>query len=276
MSGLTFFGTAMPDEIVEFYTEKLGMEIWLEQSGCTILKHGNLLLGFCESERPDVQGTITFFYPDREDVDEMHEKFADIAITELKENERYRIYNFFAKDPEGRSIEFQTFLHPLGPHMEGIEVLRTRRSIRKFEDKEVSAPILDKIFDTCRYSPTSKNTPSYYFVPIHDSGIRKALAAERGGASEPIENAPMAVAICSDPYVSKRHVQDAVIAGYHFMLTAWAHGLGTCWIADMDRDMVKDRLRVPREHYIATVTPLGYPEETMIAPKRKDLEDYLK
>ncbi len=266
----------MPDEIVEFYTGQLDMKIWQEQSGCTILKHGNLLLGFCESEKPDVQGTITFFYSKREEVDAMYEKFSDIAITELKENERFRIYNFFAKDPEGRSIEFQTFLHPLEPYMEGIEALRTRRSIRHFSEQTVSVSTLDKIFDTCRYSPTSRNTQSYYFMTIRDIHIQKALAAERGGASEPIEKAPMAVAICSDPYVSKRHIQDAVIAGYHFMLTAWSHGLGTCWIADMDRDIVKEKLGIPREHYIATVTPLGYPEEIPIAPKRKDLEDYIK
>jgi hypothetical protein len=28
-------------------------------------------------------------------------------------NDRYQIYQFFAKDPEGRQLEFQAFLHPL-------------------------------------------------------------------------------------------------------------------------------------------------------------------
>jgi len=43
----------------------------------------------------------------------MYAKFKDVATTEPRENTKYRIYNFFGRDPEGRAIEFQCFLHPL-------------------------------------------------------------------------------------------------------------------------------------------------------------------
>ncbi len=276
MAGLTFFGTAELGEMIRFYTERLGMKMWLEQEGCTILKHGNLLLGFCESQEPDIQGTITFFYPTKEEVDEMYGKLSHIAVAEPKDNDRYRIYNFFAKDPEGRSIEFQTFLHPLPPYKEGIELLRTRRSVRHFSSRTIQEATLWNIFETCRYSPTSKNTQSYYFIPIRDKYVQKKLANERGASSSPIGNAPMAIAICSDPEKSQRHVKDGVIAAYHFMLAAWSYGLGTCWIADMDREQVKEELGVPIDHYVATVTPLGYPEDVPEPPKRKEAEAFVR
>ena len=54
-------------------------------------------------------------------------------------------------------------------------------------------------------------------------------------------------------------------------------GLGTCWIADMDRDEIKDMLDIPREHYIATVTPLGYPlEKDIPCPVRKKTEEFIQ
>jgi hypothetical protein len=45
----------------------------------------------------------------------MYRKLADRAEHAPRENPQYRIYNFFARDPEGRLIEFQTFLHELPP-----------------------------------------------------------------------------------------------------------------------------------------------------------------
>jgi histidyl-tRNA synthetase len=35
------------------------------------------------------------------------------AVSSPRENSKYRIYHFYARDPEGRSIEFQSFLHPI-------------------------------------------------------------------------------------------------------------------------------------------------------------------
>ena len=87
----------------------------------------------------------------------------------------------------------------------------------------------------------------------------------------------MAVAICSDPALTKRYVQDGCIAAYHFILSAWFHGLGTCWIAAMDADAVKDRLGIPRDQYVATVTPVGYPEQTPVkTPERKPVSWFLR
>jgi catechol 2,3-dioxygenase-like lactoylglutathione lyase family enzyme len=114
MSAITFFATTDLERIVEFYVETVGAAVWLEQPDCTILKYDNQLLGFCEREQADTEGILTFVYSDREGVDEMHEKLADRARDDPHENETYDIYQFFADDPDGRAVEFQTFLHPTG------------------------------------------------------------------------------------------------------------------------------------------------------------------
>jgi catechol 2,3-dioxygenase-like lactoylglutathione lyase family enzyme len=98
---------------VAFYRERLGFERWLEQSGCTILEHENLLLGFCDGEEADTDGIVTLFYPDRGRVEARYDDLADIATSEPTYNEEYDIYQFFAEDPEGRTLEIQTFEHEL-------------------------------------------------------------------------------------------------------------------------------------------------------------------
>jgi len=160
--------------------------------------------------------------------------------------------------------------------MNARELLLTRRSIREFKKEDVSSDILWNIFEICRFSPTSRNSQSYYFVVIRKKEIIEKLAALRGKSSQPIANAPIAVAICSDPEKSKRYIQDACIAAYHFMLASWSYGLGTCWIAAMDKKEVKELLGIPESHYVATVTPLGYPEHIPEPPPRRAKEEMVK
>ena len=116
MHGLVFFGTADRERVVEFYTHRLGFEVWLEQDGgCTILRRANLLVGFCEAGTAETEGTVTVAVEDRAAVDALHEELADVARGRPAENEAFDIYQFFAEDPDGRAVEVQSFLHPTPP-----------------------------------------------------------------------------------------------------------------------------------------------------------------
>lgn len=113
--GIIFFRTKNLDETVQFYTERLDMVVWLQQKGCTILNHGNLLLGFCQKDVAETEGVITLFFETKEDVDKMYAQLEDISTTSPAENDNYKIYQFYAADPESRILEFQSFLHEIQP-----------------------------------------------------------------------------------------------------------------------------------------------------------------
>jgi len=131
MAGIVFYQTDDLDEVTEFYRNRVGMGVWLDQSTCRILRHGNMLLGFCSrsagpsrdgaSDSPglnrsgcaDTNGVITFFFPRRDEVDRAYRELTDVAISEPKHNDKIGIYHFYAKDPEGRDLEFQCFEHPI-------------------------------------------------------------------------------------------------------------------------------------------------------------------
>ncbi|MGY5852529.1 MAG: VOC family protein [Candidatus Thorarchaeota archaeon] len=113
MGGIVFFRTKMLKKLVDFYVNRVGMRVWLEQTDCTILQHGGLLVGFCQRELAESEGMLTFFYSTVEEVDEMFTALRDISTTHPCVNEKYGIYQFLATDPEGRIIEFQNFMHPI-------------------------------------------------------------------------------------------------------------------------------------------------------------------
>ncbi len=109
MSGIIFFKTKNLNRIKNFYIKNLGMKLYLDQKKCIILKHGNLLLGFCQSDRIDSNGTITFFYKTKKEVEKLYKKLKKFVSVDLKVNEYFKIYHFYIKDPEGRDVEIQKF-----------------------------------------------------------------------------------------------------------------------------------------------------------------------
>jgi len=112
MSGIVFFRSEDRESVVAFYEQRLGFEEWLEQdAGCTILRRENLLVGFCAGERAESAGIVTVVVENRRAVDSLYEELSDVAEHPPEENDDFDIYQFFATDPDGRTVEVQTFLH---------------------------------------------------------------------------------------------------------------------------------------------------------------------
>jgi catechol 2,3-dioxygenase-like lactoylglutathione lyase family enzyme len=107
--GITFFRTGAREQVVAFYRDRLGCTVWREQPDCTILHRDGYALGFCAREPVETDGCLTFLHDDRASVDADHERLADVADGEPRVNDTYAIYQFFAHDPEGRTVEVQTF-----------------------------------------------------------------------------------------------------------------------------------------------------------------------
>jgi hypothetical protein len=116
MSGIVFFRTEDRDAVVSFYTDRLDFDGWLEQDGgCTILSHGNLLVGFCDAEETETDGIVTVVLDDEAGVDDLYQEISDVARAPPETNEEFEIYQFFATDPDGRTVEVQTFQHETPP-----------------------------------------------------------------------------------------------------------------------------------------------------------------
>jgi len=107
--GIVFFRTEAQDDVIDFYTGRLGATVAVEQPDCTIVERAGFALGFCAREGAETEGTLTFVVPTREAVDEAYEALEDRARGPPEYSETYEIYQFFAEDPEGRTVEVQSF-----------------------------------------------------------------------------------------------------------------------------------------------------------------------
>lgn len=107
--GIVFFRTEAHDEVIEFYTGRIGATVWRSQPDCTILDYRGFLFGFCAREGAETEGTLTFVVPSREAVDAAFERLEGRSRDRPHYNATYAIYQFFAADPEGRTVEVQAF-----------------------------------------------------------------------------------------------------------------------------------------------------------------------
>lgn len=100
-----------------FYRDTLGLEQVLDQGGCRIFKSSaSSFLGVCQvrpGRHVEPKGVVITFVTS--DVDGWHRHLVAKGVTPEgapERSEKFNVYCFFARDPNGYLLEFQTFLDP--------------------------------------------------------------------------------------------------------------------------------------------------------------------
>jgi len=114
-AAITFCYTEDLIETARFYEEVLGLELAVDQHRCRIYRvTESAFIGFCSRpEAPRPEGVVLTFVTD--DVDGWYERLSAAGVQFEKApcpNPDYRIYNAFARDPNGYLIEIQRFDDP--------------------------------------------------------------------------------------------------------------------------------------------------------------------
>jgi nitroreductase len=159
-----------------------------------------------------------------------------------------------------------------------VKSIKDRFSVRKFLNKPVEKEKLKEILEAARLSPSARNTQPCHFVVISDPDKRAKLTEICNGQKFAAE-APLSIAVCADntDYVMKcgqpAYTVDASIAAEHINLQAVELGLGSCWIGSFNHDALADLIKLPRDHKIVTLLPIGYPAVSKGERNLKSLED---
>ncbi|MDH4210041.1 MAG: nitroreductase family protein [candidate division WOR-3 bacterium] len=164
--------------------------------------------------------------------------------------------------------------------MDFSEVIRKRKSVRKYKTDPIPDDVLNRILDAGRMAPSAKNIQPWHFIVIREPGMKKKVAeacrnqffiADAGAiicgcAFENIAWGRMGNYMAAWPH-------DLSIALDHMILAATNEGLGTCWIGAFDEKMVKDVLHIPDDVRVVALTPVGYPAEEGKDRGRLELKD---
>lgn len=113
------------------------------------------------------------------------------------------------------------------------EDLLTRRSVRKYTDRQVDDEKLDKVLTAGLYAPTGMNNQAPVMVAVRDKATRDKLsrmnAAVMGASGDPFYGAPCVIVVLSDPE-RMTWVEDGSLVLGNLMNAAHSLGLGSCWI----------------------------------------------
>jgi Nitroreductase len=150
------------------------------------------------------------------------------------------------------------------------ELIKYRRSIRKFLPQVVEPEKIDTLLKSALMAPTSKNSRSWEFVVVDDAGVLQKLSLSRPMGSALIANAPLAVVVLADPSKSDCWLEDASIASAFLQLQAQDLGLGSCWVQVARRphndditaeQYIRELLQIPEEMNVVNVIAIGYKDE---------------
>jgi len=151
-----------------------------------------------------------------------------------------------------------------------LDVLRNRRSIRRFEDRAITPGVIANLKESVLRAPSSRGLASRRFVFVTDRSVLKELSRAKSAGASFLAGAPLGVVVCGDVEVSDVWTEDCAIAAIILQLTATSLGLGSCWIqirnrTDSDGRAAEDRVReildLRSNMRVDCIVAAGYPAE---------------
>jgi nitroreductase len=151
------------------------------------------------------------------------------------------------------------------------DAIRTKRAIRKFQDKPLPEDVVRAILNAGRRSQSSKNNQAWQFIAIQKKATLKALS-ECGEWAGHIAGAALCVAILTpEPAEKFQTMFDAGQAAAFMQLSAWELGIGSCPASIYDFERARAILGFPPEWHLRIALSFGYPaeeEKLSAAPKK--------
>ncbi len=170
--------------------------------------------------------------------------------------------------------------------MTNYELLKKRRSIRRFKQQPISFEKLQKIVDAGRLAPSAMNMQPLSFVIVDKPEIVKKvfhntrwagyLPADEGPPPAGQEPVAFIVVLINKELASKWSGHDVGAAMENMILVALEHDIGSCWIGSVNRQPVRSLLAIPDNYEIDSVLALGYPDENPVATDYTDSIKYYK
>jgi nitroreductase len=151
-----------------------------------------------------------------------------------------------------------------------IDLLRTRRSIRKYSKTPVDPKQIDLLKEALLRSPSSRGINPWEFIFVDDPALLGKLSCAKQQGAEFLKDAKLGIVVCADESKSDVWVEDCAIASILVQMTAHSLGLGSCWIQIRLRNhdetttsekYIQQLLGIPEKIKVASIISIGHPDE---------------
>lgn len=143
------------------------------------------------------------------------------------------------------------------------DLIKTRRSIRRFTDEPVPDEFINKVIEAGTWAPSGKNNQPWKFAIIKDADL-KAQVAELTHYSECVLSANTLIAVFLDNSSSYHKIKDTQAIGsclQNMLLTIHEAGLGAVWLGEIlkNGDKVRELVKGSEDLELMAVIALGHP-----------------
>jgi nitroreductase len=158
--------------------------------------------------------------------------------------------------------------------MNVIELLTSRRSIRKYTDKEVADELIEKLLIAGMYAPSAGNQQPWHFLVIKDKTLLTKIT-EFHPYAKMLPNASVAILVCADTQLETKigywHI-DCSAASQNILIAAHGLGLGAVWLGIYPRPERQEGMRelfhLPQNIEPFSLISVGYAAEEKPTPER--------
>jgi len=147
--------------------------------------------------------------------------------------------------------------------MDLIDVIKKRRSTRRFKPDNVPDDLIKKIIEAAVWAPSACNMQGWRFIIVDDSKLKEKMV-DNGGAVI-IKSAPVGILVAYDQRTGNTeyqdHIQSAAAAIQNLLLAATHYGLGSCWVCQLPlKSRVRKIFGMPKNFSPIAYILLGYSE----------------
>ena len=146
-----------------------------------------------------------------------------------------------------------------------------RRTVRLFKQRKIPLKIIKKVINAARIAPSAANLQFLEYLVITKDSLRdKIFPHTRWGGYvwpkrvPPVDKRPTlyVVILINKTKATKPDIRDVGAAAENILLSLLSFGLGSCWIASLNRRMLRKILKIPVQYRIDSVIAAGLPAES--------------
>ncbi len=171
--------------------------------------------------------------------------------------------------------------HAHNHHMSIFECIRTRRSVRKYKDKQVPWDNIVEILQAGKYAPFAGNIFNAKFIVVKNEDKRTEIA-EASAQQYWMQDAPVHIVVIGEPEKAERYygtrgvrlytIQGVAAAIENMLLTAHSLGLGSCWVGAFDETEIRRLCNLPEHVDVHGIVTIGYADEIPEPPPKYRIE----
>ena len=158
--------------------------------------------------------------------------------------------------------------------MDAIDVILSRRSIRKYVKKSISKESIKKLLEVAMSAPSAGNQQPWHFIVITDTKILIQIPTFHNHA-QMLTEATLGILICLDKNLETHKgmgIQDCSAATENILIAIQAMGLGAVWLGVYPRleriNGLRNLLNIPENVIPISLISIGYPAEEKPREKR--------